>query len=196
VSVVLENEWARVMRFTLEPGSELPLHDASDRVIYALSDYTIEWTEGDEAPTEKSWTAGQAHWHAGGSHAVRNTGSSVAQFLVFERRGPALPAEGQPADEVTAEPSAPEHGLTLLDNGAVRVTEVTLEPGQSTGRHWGGYRVIYALSDYTIQWTEGDADPGEGNWSEGQAHWHGPADHEVENAGGSPARYLVVTFLR
>ena len=82
VSVVLENEWTRVMRFTLEPGSELPRHDGSDRAIYALSDYTIEWTEGDEAPMEKSWTAGQAHWHTGGPHAARNNGSSVAQFLV------------------------------------------------------------------------------------------------------------------
>jgi quercetin dioxygenase-like cupin family protein len=195
VSVVHENEWARVMRFTLEPGSELPRHDASDRAIYALSDYTIEWTEGDEAPTDKSWTAGQTHWHAGGQHAVRNTGSSVAQFLVFERRGVALPSEAQTSDEAQTGPSSPEHGQTLLDNEAARVTEVTLEPGQSTGRHWGGYRVIYALSDYTIQWAEGDADPVEVSWSEGQAHWHQPADHEVENTGDSPARYLVVTFL-
>jgi quercetin dioxygenase-like cupin family protein len=196
VSVVLENDWGRVMRFTLEPGSELPRHDASDRAIYALSDYTIEWTEGDETPTEKSWTAGEAHWHAGGPHAVRNTGSSVAEFLIIERTGSELPAEAQAADEAQAGPSSPEHGRTLLDNEAVSVAEVALEPGQSTGRHWGGYRLIYALSDYTIQWTEGDAEPIEVSWSEGQAHWHQPAEHVAENTGDTPARYLVVTFLR
>jgi len=196
VSVVLENEWTRVMRFTLEPGAELPRHDASGRAIYALSDYTVEWTEGDEAPAEKSWTAGQAHWHAGGPHAVRNIGSSAAQFLVFERRGDALPAEEQTTDEVEAAPSSPEHGQVLLENEEVRVTEVTLEPGQSTGLHRGGHRVIYALSDYTIQWTEGDAEPVEVSWVEGQAHWHAPADHEVENTGEGLARFLVVTFLR
>lgn len=196
VSVVLENQWFRVMRFTLEPGSELPRHGASDRAIYALSDYTIEWTEGDDTPKEKSWTAGQAHWHADGPHAVRNTGSSLAEFLVFERREAALPAEAQIADEAQTEPSSPEHGQVLLDNEAVQVTEVNLEAGQSTGRHQGGYRVIYALSDYTVRWTEGDADPAEVNWSAGEAHWHQPAIHEVENTGDSPARYLVVTFMR
>jgi quercetin dioxygenase-like cupin family protein len=196
VSVVLENEWARVMRFTLEPGAELPRHDASERAVYALSDYTIEWTEGDEAPVEKSWTAGQAHWHAGGPHSVLNTGSSVAQFLVFERRGAALPGEEQATDEAEAAQSSPEHVQTLLDNEAVRVAEVTLEAGQSTGRHQGGYRVIYALSDYTIRWAEGDADPVEVSWTEGQAHWHQPAEHEVDNTGDSTARYLVVTFMR
>jgi quercetin dioxygenase-like cupin family protein len=196
VSVELANDWARVMRVTLEPGSELPRHDASDRAIYALSDYTIDWIEGDEAPTEKSWTAGQAHWHAGGPHAVRNTGTSVAQFLVFERRGEAPLAEAQPANEAEGAPSSPEHVQTVLANETVTVAEVTLEPGQSTGRHRGGHRMIYALSDYTIQWTVGDADPVEVSWSEGQTHWHGPADHEAENTGDSSARYLVVTLLR
>lgn len=196
LSVVLENDWVRVMRLTLEPGSGLPRHDALDRAIYALSDYTIEWTEGDEATTEKSLAAGQAHWHAGGSHAVRNTGSNVAQFLVFERREAALPAEAPTADEAQVGMSSHEHDETLLDNEEVTATEVTLEPGQSTGRHTGGYRVIYALSDYTVEWTDGNADPVEVSWSEGQAHWHQPADHEVENTGASPARYLVVTFSR
>jgi len=196
VSVVLENDWARVMRFTLQPASELPRHDASGRAIYALSDYTIEWAGGDEAPTERSWTAGQIHWHAGGPHAVRNTGSSVAEFLVIERMGSELPAEGQTADTAQTGPTVPEHGQTLLENEVMTVTEVSLGPGESTKAHLGGYRVVYALSDYTIQWTEGDADPVEVSWSEGQSHWHEPAEHVADNTGDTPARYLVVTFLR
>ena len=195
-SVVLENEWVRVLRFTLEPGTELPRHDGSGRVVYALSDYTIEWTEGDEAPMEKAWTTGEAHWHAGGPHALRNTGSSTAEFVIFERRGEALPAEAPTTDDVETGPASPEHGQTLLDNEAVRVTEIALEPGQSTGRHWGGHRILFALSDYTIQWSEGDADPVEVSWSAGQAHWHQPAEHVVENIGEGPARYIVVTLLK
>ncbi len=196
VSVALENEWVRALRFSLEPGAQLPRHHGGDRVVYSLSDYTIEWAEGDEAPTEKAWTAGQAHWHAGGAHAVRNTGSSVAEFLVVERRGAELPAEAQGAGDFQEAPPSPEYGRTVLENDAVRVAELTLPPGESTGRHGGGYRVIFALSDYTVRWTEGDADPVEVSWSEGEAHSHESGDHEVENIGESPARFLVVTFSR
>lgn len=195
VSVVLDNEWARVMRITLEPGSELPRHVGGDRVVYSLSDYTIEWTEGDGPPTAASWTAGQAHWHTGGPHAVRNTGANVAEILVVERTGVELPAEGQVAGGSEAAPSPPEHSRVLLENEAVRVAEIALEPGQSTGRHGGGHRVVVSLSDYTLRWTEGEAEPVEVSWSQGQTHWHGPAEHEAENAGEGPARYLVVTFL-
>jgi quercetin dioxygenase-like cupin family protein len=196
VSVALDNEWVRALRFSLEPGAQLPLHGGGDRVVYSLSDYTIEWAEGDEAPTEMTWTAGKAHWHAGRAHAVRNIGSSVAEFLVVERRGAELPAEALTASDTAAAPPSPEHGRIVLENDALRVIELTLPPGESTGRHWGGHRVIFALSDYTVRWMEGDADPVEMSWSEGEAHWHQSGDHEVENIGDSPARFLVVTFLR
>jgi quercetin dioxygenase-like cupin family protein len=195
-SVALENEWVRAQLITLEPGSELPRHEGGDRVVYSLADYTIEWAEGEEAPVETSWTKGQVHWHAGGPHAVRNTGSSVAEFLVVERRDAPLAAGSQTAGESEAVPSDPEHGRTLLENEAVRVAEMTLEPGQSTGRHRGGPRVVFALTDYTIRWTQGDADPVGVSWSYGDAHWHEPGDHEVENIGENAARFLVVTLLR
>jgi quercetin dioxygenase-like cupin family protein len=196
VSVALENEWVRALRMTLEPGAQLPRHVGGDRVVWTLSDYTIEWAEGDEPPTEMIWTAGQAHWHVGGAHAVRNTGSSVAEFLVVERRGVELPAEAQTTSDTQAVALSPEPGPIVLENDAVRVAELTLPPGESTGRHWGGHRVVFALSDHTIRWTEGDADPVEMSWSEGEAHWHQSGDHEVENIGDSSARFLVVTFLR
>jgi len=192
VSVVLENDWVRALLFDMEAGSELPLHQGSDRVVYSLSDYTLEWTEGDAPAVEKTWAAGQAHWHAAGPHAARNAGAGAARFLVVERSAAPLPAE----EEAESVPAAPEHGQVLLENEAVRVVEVVLEPGESTTRHPGGNRLIYSLSDYTIRWTEGDAQAGERSWSEGEAHWHGPAAHEAENTGETAARYLVMTLLR
>jgi quercetin dioxygenase-like cupin family protein len=191
VSVLLDNDWVRVLRIEVAAGSELPRHDAGDRVVYSLSDYTIEWAEGDEPAEDKSWAAGEAHWHAGGPHALRNVGPDAAEFLVVERKQAALPdVEIDPE----AVPSSPENSSTLLENESVTVAEVELEPGETTGRHTGGHRVVYSLSDYTIQWTEGDAAPTEVSWSEGDAHWHVPAAHEVENVGDGPARYLVVTL--
>jgi quercetin dioxygenase-like cupin family protein len=190
--VLLDGTYATVMRFELQPGQAQARHEGLDRAIYSLNDYTLEWTEGEAEPVETSWTAGDAHWHAAGPHAAKNVGEDVARYLVIARTAEPLPsAEGEAEPDV----SAGGHGKLLLENEAVRVVEVTLEPGEATPRHPGGHRVIYAIGDYSIRWTEGEAEPEDVPWTAGEAHWHGPAEHSVENVGETPARYLVVTFL-
>ncbi len=197
VSIVFENEWTRALLVTLEPGDELPVHHGEMRIIYSLSDYTLGWTEGDSSTTEVSWTRGQTHWHAAGPHSVRNNvGSTTAEFLVVERRGAELTLETSESHDSETEHVEPAHVDVLLEEGAFRVAEVALAPGDATGLHEGGYRLIFSLSDYAIGWTERGVAHGDMNWSEGDAHWHEPGLHEAENTGEDVARYLVVTLLQ
>jgi hypothetical protein len=77
-----ENPSFRVMQITLKPGEAQPVHDGSARVVYSLTDYEIEWQEGDAAPEPRQWRAGQAHWHAPGKHAARNIGKTDARWLI------------------------------------------------------------------------------------------------------------------
>jgi quercetin dioxygenase-like cupin family protein len=193
-TVLLDGTYATVMRFELQPGQAQARHEGLDRAVYSLGDYTLKWTEGDAEPVETAWTAGDAHWHAAGPHAAENVGDDVARYLVIARTAEPLPAvEGEVEPDVAA--AGTDHAKVLLENESVRVVEVALEPGEATPRHQGGHRVIYALGDYSIRWTEGEAEPKDVTWTAGEAHWHGPAEHSVENVGESPARYLVVTFL-
>ena len=194
-TVLLDDTYVTVMRFDLQPGQAQARHEGLDRVVYSLNDYTLEWTEGDAEPVEAAWTAGDAHWHAAGPHAGENVGDDVARYLVIARTAEPLPAvEGEAEPDVAAADT--DHAKVLLENEAVRVVEVALEPGEATPRHPGGYRLIYALGDYSIRWTEGEAEPEDVTRTAGKAHWHGPAEHSVENVGESPARYLAVTFLK
>jgi quercetin dioxygenase-like cupin family protein len=191
-TVVLDEPYVSVTRFELEPGQAQSAHEGPDRVIYALNEYTLEWAEGDAEPVEKSWAAGDVHWHTAGPHAARNVGDDVARYLVVARTAEPLPAvEGAAVPDV----AAGGLGTLLFENDGVKVVEVSLEPGQATPSHPGGHRVIYSLGDYTIRWTEGDAEPKDATWAAGEAHWHGPAEHSVENVGETPVRYLVITFV-
>lgn len=192
-TVVLDGEYAKAVLFELQPGQAQSRHDGPERVVYALVDYTLEWTEGDAAPMKTSWNTGDAHWHAAGPHAAKNAGESSARYLVVSRTAKALPAVGGAAgpDVGAADPG---HGRVLLENEKVRVVEVTLAPGEETPRHRGSHRLVYALSDYSLRWTEGDAEPKDVTWKAGEAHWHGPAEHVAKNVGTAPARYLVFTF--
>jgi quercetin dioxygenase-like cupin family protein len=188
---VLDGEYVKAMVFELEPGQAQGTHEGPDRLVYALNDYTIEWKEGDAAPVEKSWTAGQVHWHQAGPHAAKNVGEEVARYLVVARTEMTLPAAAARPESAQADT---EVGSVVFENERIQVVEVVLAPGEATPRHWGGPRMIYSLSDYTIRWTEGDAEPIEKAFEAGEAHYHEAAEHVVENTGETDAHYLVITF--
>ncbi len=73
-----------VREVALEPAGSEPAHAGRARVVYALSDYTIRYETEGEAPIERSFTAGQAHWHDAGQHRVTNIGTTPARFLVVQ----------------------------------------------------------------------------------------------------------------
>ena len=187
---VFSNEYAVASVVTLAPGQVLPAHTGGPRAVYALSDYTIRFTQ-DGQTSEPTWKAGQAHFHAAGEHSIENIGTTEAKFLVVARTAQALasaPAHGE----------SPSSGATppLLDNDDVRVSEVRLAAGDTLPRHPGLARVVYALSDYTISYTANSTEAAVNTFTAGQAHWHDADEHLIVNTGATEARFLIVQFKR
>jgi quercetin dioxygenase-like cupin family protein len=81
--VVFENESAKVIEISLEPGDKQPVHNAASRAVYALTDAKLAFVAGGER-TESTLTAGEVHYHAGGEHSVENLSDNPVQYLVFE----------------------------------------------------------------------------------------------------------------
>jgi quercetin dioxygenase-like cupin family protein len=81
---LVDDDRLTVREVTLEPAASEPAHAGRARVVYALTDYTIRYETDGEAPTERSFTAGQAHWHDAGQHRVTNIGTTPARFLVVQ----------------------------------------------------------------------------------------------------------------
>ena len=128
-------------------------------------------------PDSTSNTANSSH------SSTEDEGVSTGRDVDGE--DPSDPVEGQDGADV---------GEVVFENESVRVIEVSLEPAEATPKHWAGPRMVYSLSDYTLRWTEGDAEPVERSWKAGEAHWHVAAEHIAENAGEGPAHYLVISF--
>jgi predicted metal-dependent enzyme (double-stranded beta helix superfamily) len=81
--VLLDNDQVTVHRLALEPGTELPPHFGYNRIIYALSDYTVTFIDpANDERTEKSLSEGDLHDHEAGMHAVENTGDQPAEYIV------------------------------------------------------------------------------------------------------------------
>ena len=193
--VVLENDYVRAIEFTVPAGEKLPLHKGAARVIYALSDYRILWTEGSES-SEKEWQKGQAHWHEAMVHALENIGETEAKFLVVARKEAPLSETGDYDVESDAAMVDAMHSQMVLDNDQVRVTEVQIPAGSAQPVHHGLNRLIYSLSDYTITYSSDKADDKESSFSAGEAHWHGADEHAVANSGETEAQFLIIQFKK
>lgn len=193
--VVFENKYVQVVKFTLEPGDKLPLHKGGKRVVYALSDYKVKWTEGDET-SEKEWQKGNVHWHDAVPHAIENIGKTDADYLVVTRKDTALPETDEYDLSRDASQLDSEHSKIIFDNDHVRVIDVKLGSGESQPKHEGIYRLIYSLSDYKIEYTYNETNSVETDMEKGYVHWHAPDKHSVKNIGDSPVHYLIFAFKK
>ena len=81
---LLDNRHVKVVRVELMPGEETPMHSATARLIYSLTNYAISFNTAERKAEESEFAKGDMHWHSGGKHAVHNTGDSTARFVVFE----------------------------------------------------------------------------------------------------------------
>jgi quercetin dioxygenase-like cupin family protein len=191
--LVFENDYVRVIEFSLEPGQEIPKHPGLKRAVYSLSGYRLEWTEGANTTTVE-WSAGEAHWHEALEHAAKNIGETAARYVTVARKATALPepkVSGGPAlSEVQ-----PEGVRVALDNDDVQVLEVTLAPGAKQPVHSGSHRFVYSLGDYKLRFTCGEESE-ETPFSAGDGHWHEAGEHCAENVGDTTARYVVFGLKR
>ena len=168
--VIFENDYVKAVVFTLKPGEALPMHKGGPRTIYALSDYVIKWTE-DEDVSDKEWTKGDLHWHDAVAHAIENTGSTDARYLVVTRTAMALPDASDSDLSHDASQLDSEHSKILFENDHVRVIEVTLDKGESQPKHDGLNRLIYSLSDYQLEYSYYKMNAVETDKEAGFVHW-------------------------
>ncbi len=195
VETLLTDGPIHVHRVVLAPGDSLPAHEGGDRVVYALTELPALTFATDGEPEERAFAEGDVHYHEGGVHTVGNTGDAEVSFLVFERRGEALPeaaADGSTDIPTPGEGAADE---VIFDDDFAEVHRVSLQPGAALPPHGGDARAVYALSGYTVEFAGPDGTR-EQRFEEGEAHYHEPGDHTVENAGETVAEFLVVEFKR
>lgn len=191
---IFENDFVEVAKFTLKPGEEQDEHEGKLRLVYSLSDYTLDWYEQGESLGEKSWKQGDVHVHTPGKHKGKNTGDTQAEWLIFTYKGGELPEFDVKDLENDVNTIASNYASQIYDDEQFRVTEVKLPANESIPSHDGINRVIYSLSDYTLSYQTGDSEPLEKVFKNGEAHWHEPGKHALKNIGNTEAHYLVISF--
>jgi len=189
VTVLLANPYVQVAEYRLAPGEGLPLHAGGPRLVYSLSDYKLLWTEQGQE-TEQGWSTGQVHWHDAVPHEALNVGTTEARYLVVTRLSEPLPPGAADVTEDVADTS-PKLGKVVLTNDIMRLIQVTLPSGQTIPMHNGHFRVIYPLTDYTLEFEDEGGEKSIATYVKGKVLFHARGRHAVTNTGDTDARYLV-----
>jgi quercetin dioxygenase-like cupin family protein len=192
--VVFENTYSEVVKVSLAPGEALAAHEGAERVIYSLSDYTIDWVEKGRDEGAKSWSEGDVHAHEAGEHSAQNNGNTTAEWLAFVKKEASLPDCADNTLDKDVNSVAADYAEQLFENAYFRVTEVSLPAGASIPMHSGINRIIYSLSDYQILYESDKEGTVEKSFKSGEVHWHDACQHALENTGETTARFLVVSY--
>lgn len=191
---ILRNDYVDVHRISLPAGADIAPHQGGPRVVYSLGDYSLRF-ETDGGSETASFERGDIHEHDAGVHGVENVGEGPAEFVVFERHDAPLPASQAEDDTAVPSPAGGASEEVLFESDLAQLHAVTLQPGAQLPPHRGYARAVYSLSDYQLTFT-GETGTRERSFQEGDAHYHDPGEHTVENSGGTVAEFLVVEFLR
>lgn len=192
--IIFENEYSKVAKISLAPGESQSTHEGENRIIYSLSNYSIDWEEEGEELNSKTFKAGDVHFHEAGKHAAKNNGTTIAEWLVFTKKPKALPNCGDNTIENDVTSVSPDFAQTLFDNDHFKVTKVNLPKGDSISTHSGINRILYSLSNYNLNYQSNTEDQVDKQFKTGDTHWHEACMHSLKNNGDSNASYLLVSY--
>ncbi|MCA0131607.1 hypothetical protein [Winogradskyella alexanderae] len=192
--VLFENAYAKVSKISLQPGESQPAHDGESRLIYALTDYTINWHEVGNTSSLKTWKKGEVHFHEPGMHTAENNGNTVAEWLVFSKKNTELPDCGENTVENDVTSVSSDLTETLFENDRFKLTQVTLPSGKKIRTHSGINRIIYSLSDYELKYESNVEGTMDKSFKSGDIHWYEACKHALENKGTTEAKFLVVSY--
>ena len=88
--------------------------------------------------------------------------------------------------------TAGKNAKVVLDNEKVRVIELQMAPGQSTGMHSHGDNLVVFLSGGSAVQTMEDGSTKAMDRKPGEVLWSGPVVHDTKNTGKTQVRTLVI----
>ena len=82
--VLFENERARVLEASMEPGDSSEMHSHPDYLVYMLADGKVKFTTPSGETAEVELTAGMSMWREAEEHSTENVGPTAIHGLFFE----------------------------------------------------------------------------------------------------------------
>jgi hypothetical protein len=82
--LIFENQFVRVLDYSIPPGVAEARHRHPHGVVVYLTDYTVEQTTDDGKATRTPRKTGTATWADAITHTVKNTGATTSHAIRIE----------------------------------------------------------------------------------------------------------------
>jgi len=187
--VLLENEYVRVVQYSINPGQRDQIHTHPAKVSYVLRGGTLRINFGDTSFVSED-QAGEATFRgAVPRHYATNVGATPVSIVLIEPRRVDAPVVPTEQDPLKNNPST----LSLkLENDSVRVMEAVIPPGHKEKMHTHPPYAIYILNGGGVRVHFADGTTRDVTFTTGEARFSDKVSHWAENIGTTTIRMLLV----
>jgi quercetin dioxygenase-like cupin family protein len=187
--VLLENDYVRVVEYTIKPGERDQLHTHPPKVSYVLSGGRLRITLGDSSFVTTEETGEVIFRGAVPEHYATNIGDTPVRIVLFEPKKFDATAAPMEADPFRNNPSTLK---VLLENDSVRVLEATLPPGHKEKEHTHPPYAMYVLAGGSARFHFPDGSAIDVGLKTGDARFTPSVTHWGENTGTTEIRIVLV----
>jgi len=190
--VDFENDYVRVLHWTIGPHEKTPKHSHPALVTVVLTATKTRYTLADGKTRDVESKPGQAAWSDPEEHASENLGDDAGEVIQVELKK-------KPDSTMTSIPASadvikldPKHYQVEFQNDRVRVLRVKYGPGEKSVMHGHPANVAVFLTDGRTKMTLPDGKTSQRDLKAGQVLWTGKEDHLPEHVGGQPFELVLV----
>lgn len=200
--VEYEDARIRVVRLRLAPHESLAMHDRPARVVIPLTPNNVRTTRPDGTTSTVQSAAGKAVWSEPGKRSVTNLDTPL-ENIVVELKTATAPAKA------LAHPPSPRPKEYLeerfhhwfIENQYVRVYDVRIPPGETTGFHLHALDTVFVVVSDGVTTAQVQGQPwdkpgkDEAGAIEYSADLKKPRTHRVRNVGKTEYHVIAVQLL-
>ena len=190
--VAFENEYVRVLHWTVSPHEKTPMHEHPALVSVSLAGGKTRFTAPDGKTREVESKAGQATWSDPEKHASEDLGGKPGTVIQVElKKRPASAMTAIPASEDSVKVD-PKHYKVEFQNDRVRVLRIKYGPKEKSVMHSHPANVAVFLTGGQSKFTLADGKTSEATFKAGEAQWADKEKHLPENLAAKPLELILV----
>lgn len=193
--VAFENDYVRVLHWTIGPHEKVPMHDHPALVSVPLSAGKARYTSPNGESRDVESEAGKATWSDPVTHSSTNLSDKPGEIIQVElknRPGAAMTDIPASTDPVKVDP---KHYRVGFQNDRVRVLQIKYGPHEQSLMHGHPASVAVFLTEGETRFSFADGKTSTSKVEAGQVRWLEKEMHLPEND-GSKAFEVVVVELR
>ena len=190
--VAFENEYVRVLHWTVSSHQKTPMHEHPALVSVSLSGGKTRFTLADGKTREAEIKAGEATWSDPEKHSSEDLGDKPGELIQVElKKKPAAAMTTIPASEDSVKVD-PRHYKVEFQNERVRILRIKYGPKEKSVMHSHPANVAVFLTDGQSKFTLADGKTSEGTFRAGEAQWADKEKHLPENLAATTFELVLV----